>query len=183
MRDTKRDVLNFWFNETEPAQWFQKNPDFDQSIRDRFQMTYTMARDGVCDGWNGDVEGVLALCLVLDQFPRNMFRDTAQAFATDDQALAVARRALTLGYDQILPVIQRRFIYLPFEHSERMEDQEKSVSLFAAMRDEDPLGYEYAVRHRDVIAQFGRFPHRNAVLGRANTEAEGIYLSQPGAGF
>ncbi|WP_435639957.1 DUF924 family protein [Micavibrio aeruginosavorus] len=183
MRDTKQDILHFWFSETEPVQWFQKNPDFDQSIRERFRLTYTMARDGVCDHWASDADGCLALCLVLDQFPRNMFRDSAEAFATDEKALKTARLGIIRGFDQILPVIKRRFVYLPFEHSEAMDDQNRAVELFATMRDDDPLGYEYALRHRDVIERFGRFPHRNAVLGRDNTAEELIYLSQPGAGF
>jgi uncharacterized protein (DUF924 family) len=112
-----------------------------------------------------------------------MFRDSAEAFATDERALKVARLGIIRGFDQILPVIKRRFVYLPFEHSEAMDDQNRAVELFATMRDDDPLAYEYALRHRDVIERFGRFPHRNAVLGRDNTADELIYLSQPGAGF
>lgn len=183
MRDTKQEIIHFWFDETMPQQWFQKNEDFDRVIRDRFLVTYQMAKDGLCDGWMEDADGSLALCVVLDQFPRNMFRNTAHAFATDGKALRVARLALRRGFDQMLPPVRRGFLYLPFEHSEAIEDQRQSVALYAAMKDEQPVSYEYALRHQDLIERFGRFPHRNALLGRPSTEAEKLYLSQPGAGF
>ncbi len=183
MRDTKMEIIYFWFDETEPRLWFQKSDDFDAQIRERFLTTYEMAREGLCDHWRQDAEGCLALCLVLDQFPRNMFRGDAQAFATDGQGLLVARYALAKGFDQVLAPIKRRFLYLPFEHSERLTDQKKSVALFEAMKDEDPLGHEYALRHLDVIERFGRFPHRNHILGRDNTAEEEEYLAQPGSGF
>lgn len=183
MRDTKQDVLHFWFDETQPAQWFQKNDDFDRLIRDRFLMIVTMARDGLCDQWTEQADGALALCIILDQFPRNIFRESAEAFASDDKALRVAKIALAKGFDQILPPLKRRFLYLPFEHAESLDEQKKSVALFANMKDDDPVGYEYALRHMDVIERFGRFPHRNAALGRPDTPEETLYLSQPGAGF
>lgn len=183
MRDTKQDILYFWFEETRPVQWFQKNEDFDRIIRDRFLVTVEMARDGLCDHWSGQADGALALCITLDQFPRNIFRHSQQAFASDEKALRVARGAIASGFDQIMPPIRRRFLYLPFEHSENLRDQELSVAYFAAMKDDDPMGYEYALRHRDVIERFGRFPHRNAVLGRESTPEEILYLSQPNAGF
>ena len=183
MRDTKQEILHFWFRETEPQQWFQKNPDFDNEIRDRFLVTYEMARDGLCDAWRGDAEGCLALCILLDQFPRNMFRGHADAFATDEKALLIAKYAVSKGFDQVLSVIKRRFVYLPYEHSEAIEDQKKSVALFETMKKDDPLGYDYALRHLAVIEKFSRFPHRNAVLGRDNTPEEEEYLAKPGAGF
>lgn len=183
MRDTKQDILHFWFEESQPAQWFQKNDDFDRQIRDRFMVTLTMARDGLCDHWADQADGALALCIVLDQFPRNVFRDSAEAFASDDKALRVAKSALERGFDQVLPPLKRRFLYLPFEHAENLDEQRRSVALFAAMKDDDPMGYDYALRHQDVIERFGRFPHRNAVLGRESTAEEMLYLSQPGAGF
>ncbi|MDB5491783.1 MAG: putative transrane protein [Micavibrio sp.] len=183
MRDSRQEILHFWFTETQPAQWFQKNPDFDTIISERFGSIVTMARDGLCDAWAGDVSGALALCIVLDQFPRNIHRDSVQAYASDEKALRVAVQAIAKGYDQVLPVMKRHFLYLPFEHSEHLADQERAVALFASIRDEDPMGYEYALRHRDVIQRFGRFPHRNAVLGRENTVEEEKYLSQPGSGF
>ena len=183
MRDSKQDILHFWFVESQPAQWFQRNDDFDALIRDRFLSTVQMARDGLCDSWADQAEGALALCIVLDQFPRNIFRDQATAFASDEKALEIAVGAIAKGFDRIFVPLRRRFFYLPYEHSEHMEHQDRSVDLFGTMRDSDPVAYEYALRHCDMIRQFGRFPHRNAALGRESTKAELLYLSQPGAGF
>lgn len=183
MRDIKQEILHFWFEETPPALWFQKNEDFDSRIRKRFMPVYRLAAEGVCDAWRDDAHGCLALCIVLDQFPRNMFRGKPDAFATDAKALGIARFAVGRGFDQTLSATHRRFLYLPFEHSEDMADQERSVALFKSMRTEDPLAYDYALRHYDVIARYGRFPHRNAILGRQNTPEEDEYLAQPGAGF
>lgn len=183
MKDTKYDILHFWFVETTPAQWFQKNPSFDDLIRTRFEGDFDLAREGIFDGWMNDAEGCLALCILLDQFSRNMYRDLPLAFAADPKALLVAKQAVEKRFDQITPAARRRFLYLPFEHSELMEDQDRSVALFATIKKDDPMGYEYAVKHRDVIARFGRFPHRNAILGRENTPAEVSYLAEPGAGF
>ncbi len=183
MRDTKQEIIHFWFEETAPQQWFQKNSDFDDQIRDRFLVTYEMARDGLCDGWNRDAEGCLALCILLDQFPRNMFRGEADAFSTDGKALLVAKYAVSNGFDQVLHVTQRGFVYLPYEHSEKMEDQKKSVKFFEKMKKDDPLGYDYALRHMELIERFGRFPHRNARLGRKSTPEEEEYLAAPGSGF
>lgn len=182
MRDTKSEILSFWFEETQPKQWFQVNEDFDQEIRDRFLVSYDMAQQGMCDGWQRDSDGCLALCILLDQFPRNMFRGEARAFATDHQALLVAEYALKHNLDQVLSPIKRRFIYLPYEHSENLDHQKLSVDLFAGIRDDDPLGYDYAVRHKEVIEKFGRFPHRNKALGRSSTKEEIEYLEQ-GGGF
>ena len=183
MRDTKEEILHFWFVESKPSQWFQKNDTYDNQIRDRFMVTYNMARDGLCDGWNTEADGCLALCLVLDQFPRNMFRGQPESFATDAKALLVAKYAIAKGLDQLLPAERRRFVYLPFEHSENLTDQKRCVALFETIKDKDPLGLDYALRHRAVIEKFGRFPHRNAILGRENTPEEEEYLAQPDAGF
>lgn len=183
MRDIKQEILHFWFEETPPALWFQKNGAFDDQIRERFLSAYKLAADGLCDGWRDDAEGALALCIVLDQFPRNMFRGQPEAFATDAKALGVAKFAVARGFDQTLSVARRRFLYLPFEHSEDLADQNRAVSLFKSTQGEDPLGYDYAVRHHEVIRLYGRFPHRNAILGRKNTPEEDEYLAQPGAGF
>ena len=183
MRDIKHEILHFWFEETQPQQWFQKNDDFDKAVRERFLTTYRLAAEGVCDLWRDEAQGCLALCIVLDQFPRNMFRGQPESFASDPKALLVAKHALARGFDQTLPPQQRRFLYLPFEHSEDPADQTRSVGLFQSMQAEDPLGYDYALRHQAVIGRFGRFPHRNAILGRKNTSEEDEYLAQPGAGF
>lgn len=183
MRDSKHEILHFWFEETQPAQWFQKNDDFDQMVVSRFMGIYRLAADGLCDLWRDDAEGALALCIVLDQFPRNMFRGQPQAFATDAAACKVARQAIAWGYDQVTPPVRRRFFYLPFEHSESLEDQTRSLELFRSMQADDPMGFDYAARHYDVIARFGRFPHRNAILARKNTSQEEEYLAQHEAGF
>lgn len=183
MRDTKHEVLSFWFEETQPAQWFQKNESFDADIRERFMTSYEMAAKGMCHEWAKEADGVLALCLLLDQFPRNMFRDTPKAFETDGNALLIAKEAIHKGLDLLLLPIKRRFVYLPFEHSEELSDQKRSVQLFETMKDDDPMGYEYALKHYEVIEKFDRFPHRNKILGRESTEEEEQYLQLPGAGF
>ena len=183
MKDSQQDVLDFWFVETVPAQWFQRNDVFDDMVRDRFQGVYDMARNGICDAWMKDADGCLALCIVLDQFPRNMFRNRPEAFRTDTKAKEVSAYAIKKGFDQVLVPLKRRFIYLPYEHSENLDDQLVNVELFGGMQYDDPLGYEYALRHLRVIEQFGRFPHRNIILKRESTPAELTYLGQPGAGF
>ncbi|MCB1537410.1 MAG: DUF924 domain-containing protein [Rhodospirillales bacterium] len=183
MKDSRAAILDFWFVETRPAQWFQKNPDFDALIRERFGADYDLGIAGIYDSWAGEADGCLALCILFDQFPRNMFRETARAFATDERALDVAERALAARFDALLSVQKRRFLYLPFEHAEDLAHQDRSVALFEAMQKEDPTGYAYALRHRDVIARFGRFPHRNAALGRGSTPDEVAYLAGPDAGF
>lgn len=183
MKNSQKDILNFWFEETKPQQWFQTNPEFDAQVTEEFSKAYEMAREGTFDEWKKDADGCLALCLLLDQFPRNMFRGTPQAFATDKQALLIAKHALSKGFDQVLSPVKRRFLYLPFEHSENLADQRRCVELFEKMKDDDPLGYDYALRHLKVIENYGRFPHRNKILGRDNTPEEEEYLAQPGAGF
>lgn len=183
MKDFQKDVLDFWFLETQPQQWFQVNKEFDQTIRERFMEPYEMAARGEFDEWQKNPDGALALCILLDQMPRNMFRGTPKAFETDKKALVIAKYAVSKGLDQVLGPQKRRFIYLPFEHSENLNDQRRSVELFEKMKNEDQLGYDYAVRHLEVIEKYGRFPHRNKILGRDNTPEEEEYLAQPGAGF
>ena len=183
MRDAKSEVLDFWFDETAPVQWFQKNEEFDALVKKRFHDVYERAINLTYADWRNSPDGVLALCIILDQFPRNMFRNMPQSFATDAMALDIARDAIQKGFDQVLSPVQRRFLYLPFEHSEKIEDQRRAVALFETMREVDPLGYEYALRHLHTIKRFGRFPHRNAILGRENTPEEKLYLEEPGAGF
>lgn len=187
-----RAVLDFWFADGPDGNrrvWFQRDDAFDTEIRTRFGALVTPAREGRLDGWASTPEGALALLIVLDQFPRNLFRGSAQAFAGDAHARAIARRAVLHGrMDAALAPAQRIFLYLPFEHAEDMAAQDVSVALFEGLRDHKthaaPGGsIDYAWRHRAVIARFGRFPHRNAALGRESTPAEFTYLSQPGAGF
>lgn len=185
------DILSFWFSEgpaTFRPAWFTKDPVFDESIRARFGTLLAPARDGALDAWAETPEGALALLLVLDQFPRNLLRGQAEAFASDPHARAVARRAvLERGFDLALHPVQRCFLYLPFEHGEAMADQDLSVALFEGLRDIPAIAapgaaIDYAWRHRIVIQRFGRFPHRNAALGRASTPAEEAWLAA-GGGF
>lgn len=183
MKDFQKDVLHFWFVETRPQQWFQVNEDFDNTVLSRFEEAYEMAARGDFDEWQKNADGALALCILLDQMPRNMFRDTPRAYVTDKKALVVAKYAISKGLDQVLSATKRRFLYLPFEHSESINDQHRSVELFEKMKEDDPLGYDYAVRHLKVIEKYGRFPHRNKILGRDSTPEEKEYLVRPGAGF
>lgn len=180
MRETKNDVLNFWFDELAPQQWFQQSDEVDEMIKERFGAVHEMAVDGACDDWASDVDGALALIIILDQFPRHMFRGSAQSFASDKKALLVAKEAISKGFDQVLNPTKRGFMYLPFQHSEVLTDQRRSVELYAAMKDENPTGHMYAVRHLEPIDKFGRFPHRNETLGRESTEEEVEFLKSHG---
>jgi len=176
MRDTKYEINRFWFEELDAQQWFQSSTQVDEDIKERFLTTYEMARDGLCNNWSVDAEGALALIIVLDQFPRHMFRGAPAAFATDQDALLVAKQAVHKGFDQILEPVKRGFLYLPFQHSEVLQDQKKSVELFGAMAHDNPAGDMYAKRHYVPIEKFGRFPHRNQVLGRDSTDEEIEFL-------
>jgi len=197
---TPESVLDFWFGTAGMASeiagrqrklWFGKTPENDQVVSDRFSTTLAAASAGKLDHWAGSPRGRLALVIVLDQFPHHIFRDQPQAFATDPQALALSLAALTASEDLQLTPIERVFLYLPLEHAESPEMQARSVSLYAALAndasaDERALfeGFlDYAHKHRDVVERFGRFPHRNAILGRPSTPAEREFLKQPGSRF
>ena len=171
-------VLAFW-RAAGPEKWFKKDTAFDEAIRARFLETYDAAAAGKLSGWEQTAEGALALTIVLDQFPRNMFRGDARTYTADPQARAVAERALDRGFDQQVPLSDRQFFYLPFEHSEAIADQERCCALFAATGDAELL--QWAQLHADIIRRFGRFPHRNAMLGRATTSEEQAFLD--GGGF
>ena len=173
-------VLAFW-RSAGPEKWFKKDTAFDDDIRRRFLETYEAVAAGQLAGWEQSAENALALAIVLDQFPRNMFRGSPRAFGTDPKALMLARGMVDRGMDLALQHRQRPFIYLPFEHSEQLADQERSVGLFAAHGDANAL--KYAVAHHAIIARFGRFPHRNAALGRASTPEEIAFLETPGSSF
>jgi uncharacterized protein (DUF924 family) len=189
------DVLDFWFVPDEPASgasafptrdhWFRKDPAFDADVRERFGALIARALAGGLGEWCDTPRGALARVLLLDQFTRNAFRDTPDAFAGDARALATARDALARGYDAALTPVERWFLYMPFEHSEALEDQERAVALFHALaRDtglSDPV--DWAERHAEVVRRFGRFPHRNAILGRESTAEELAFLRQPGSRF
>ena len=185
-------ILDFWFGSPSSAEcgkerslWFIKNPEFDKELSDRFLLDREQAARGELDYFQDSPHGYLALILLLDQFPRNIFRGTPKSFATDAKALSVARNAVDREGDRVLLPVQRWFIYLPFEHSENLADQKRCVELFASLAD-DPAStktIDYALRHKAVIERFGRFPHRNKILGRETTVAEAEFLKQPGSSF
>jgi uncharacterized protein (DUF924 family) len=174
-----RQVLDFWFGQPGDAEymrsrglWFKKSVETDALIRNKFGELHTRAAAGACDGWLGSPHGALALIIVLDQFSRNLYRDTARAFACDAQALAHAKAMVAAGADLLLQPIERWFIYMPYEHSESLA--------------EDPALAEtpkWAKAHYDIVKRFGRFPHRNALLGRPSTDEETAFLKQPGSSF
>ncbi len=180
MRDTKQEVLHLWFEETDPSLWFQCNNDFDARIRERFTVTYEMAKDGLSNHWAQDVDGALALCIALAQFPRRIYRSTPQAYESDERAMLIAKQAISKGFDQVLPHEKRFFMYMPIEYSEDMSDQKRNLQLFKAMEKENPIAYAVAKKRYDTIEKFGRFPERNKALGRDNTPEEDEYLSKLG---
>jgi uncharacterized protein (DUF924 family) len=177
------EVLRFWFDA--PKSWFAKEESFDAAIRERFLPLYEQAAAGLLAHWKDAPGSCLALILVLDQFPRNMFRGTARAFAADALALDAARHAVASGHDRAMLPAQRVFVYLPFEHSESLDDQTRGCELtqpLAAFPDSADA-HHYALAHRDIVRRFGRFPHRNAILGRANRPEEIEFLKGPGSRF
>ena len=187
-----QDVLEFWFGPPDVAafgkprkEWFTKDAAFDEGIRARFAPLWEQARTGLLAGWDASPRELLAFIIACDQFPRNMFRGDARSFATDPLALDAARRMVGRSWDKQLASVEKAFAYLPFEHSENLADQDRSVALFASDPSDAVLkGYtDYAIKHRDFIARFGRFPHRNAIVGRASTSEELEFLSQPGSSF
>jgi uncharacterized protein (DUF924 family) len=178
---TPEEVLDFWFERCAREDWFNVSAALDEEMRRRFRDTHLTLAGGVLGTWRATPENQLATIIVLDQFPRNIYRGTALAFATDGLALQEAKLALNTGADQAVARERRCFFYLPFEHAESLIEQEKAVEFFQALGDEEYI--DFAIRHRATIATYGRFPHRNALLGRVSTEAERDYLAQPGAGF
>lgn len=182
MTEQAGDVLRFWFEETPVELWFKNDPVFDDAIRARFGALHADAAAGGCADWMATADGALALIIVLDQFSRNLYRGSPQAFACDARGRAVADQAIERGFDLAVPGDRRIFYYLPFEHSEDLADQDRCCRLvLERICDEKYLGY--ALRHHAVIARFGRFPHRNRVIGRPSTADEDAYLLLPGTGF
>ncbi|MGB3613456.1 MAG: DUF924 family protein [Elainellaceae cyanobacterium] len=195
------DVLTFWFGSADGTamdyrscrkRWFRKSASFDQTVRQRFEDIYrqvyaeAMSNQSFAALAQANPAQSLAITLLLDQFPRNMFRGAPMAFASDPQANAVAKAAIACGFDQQVPPVRRMFFYLPLEHSEFRHDQQQSVRLFEALAAQSPElqdTYDYALRHQQVIERFGRFPHRNPILGRRSTAAEVVVLKQPGSSF
>jgi uncharacterized protein (DUF924 family) len=175
-------VLSFWFEELKPAQWFQKNPKLDQDMRARFEALHFKASRSELFAWRETTSGRLAEILLLDQFSRNMFRDSPRAFAQDPLALALAQECIRTGLHlSDLSQQQRTFLYMPFMHSEALNIHQIAVGLFSERGMESNLDYE--IRHKEIIERFGRFPHRNEILGRTSTPAEIEFLKQPGSAF
>lgn len=173
------EVLDFWFSEAHRARWFKATPAFDALVRGRYAGLWAQARDKRLEHWRDTPGGALALVIVLDQFPLNMFRDRALGYTTEARAREVAADAIARGFDRQLDAAGRAFLYLPFMHSESPADQDRSVALFEAAGLTDNL--RWARHHRDIIRRFGRFPHRNAALGRPSTAEERDYLATPGS--
>ncbi|MDO5647782.1 DUF924 family protein [Paracoccus sp. (in: a-proteobacteria)] len=172
-------ILSFWFSDAVRPFWFARSDDLDRQIADQFSATHSAAHNGDLDHWIDAPDSALALTITLDQFPRNLFRGTARSFDSDARAREHARTALQRGYDLMQPDDRRPFFYLPFMHSEDLADQEKSVALYQALGAETSL--TFARDHHDIIARFGRFPHRNAALGRTTTPDEAAFLkTHPG---
>jgi uncharacterized protein (DUF924 family) len=171
------EVVAFW-RDAGPDRWFTKDAAFDENIRHHFLAAHEAAAAGKLAGWETSAEGALALLILLDQFPRNMFRGEARAFATDALARAIAAGALLHGFDAQVPVDMRAFFYLPFMHSEDLADQQRAIALYQAAGNGDDL--KWAAMHADIIRRFGRFPHRNAMLGRATTPEERVFLDEGG---
>jgi len=191
MHASPQEVLDFWFAAPGSAEhgtarhlWFTKSDDTDALIRARFGATVEAALQAKLDHWREELRSTLALIVLLDQFTRNIFRDTARAFAGDAAAIALAERVVDAGLDRQLSLNERWFVYLPFEHAESLSLQERAVQLFKQLAADgltEPLAL--AIKHRDVVARFGRFPHRNALLGRVSSPEEEAFLREPGSRF
>ena len=177
MDQLAQEVLDFWMK-AGPKKWFAKDDAFDEAIRTQFSKAHRDASRAAFAHWEGEPMGALALLLLLDQFPRNLFRETAHAFATDELALNIAKRALRNGYDGNCPEDMKQFFYMPLMHSEGLADQEYCLTLCLQSGKKDNV--DYARIHRDIIARFGRFPHRNNVFGRETTAEEQAFLDEGG---
>jgi len=183
MADAQIDgIVAYWFDESVKPHWFAKSDHFDGEVRQRLLEPHERAAAGALDHWMDEADGCLALCILLDQVPRNVFRGTPRAFATDTKALAVARHAVDQRFDLECDADGRMFLYLPFEHAEDLDSQRRSVQLFRE-RVGTAEGIDYAERHLAIIERFGRFPHRNLILGRESTPEEIEFLKQPGSSF
>jgi uncharacterized protein (DUF924 family) len=174
-------VLRFWFDELSPAQWWRVDPELDRLIRDRFGETHRAAQAGELDAWRDQPEGRLAEIIVLDQFSRNIHRGTPRAFACDAMALALAQEAVRAGADRAFAPAQRAFVYMPYMHSESARVHVQAERLFREMT--SPQSLEAELQHKAIIDRFGRYPHRNQILGRVSTDEELAFLEQPGSSF
>ncbi len=184
MSKRAKDIIDFWMNDVGPANWYRRDAFIEAEMKTRFETLWEEANAGEFGAWMCTPEGCLALVLLLDQFPRKMFRDTPRAYISDPAALAAAKRGLVMGHDLKTPEPQRQFFYLPMMHSESLMDQERCVRLMSLrMLNKGSEGIRHAKAHRDVIRQFGRFPHRNIVLKRSSTGSELAYLTAGGYDF
>ncbi|WP_199063065.1 DUF924 family protein [Serratia sp. ASV30] len=174
-------VLDFWFEEIDPVMWFRKDDEFDRVLRTRFGQLWQAASQGELAHWRATIKGRLAEIIVLDQFSRNLFRNTPRSFACDGMALVLAQEAIATGLCENLTVEQRGFLYLPFMHSESALIHQQALELFRQLNNGDQL--EFEIRHKAIIERFGRYPHRNEILGRESTLEEQEFLQQPGSGF
>lgn len=172
-------LLDFWFAEPARRRWFRSTPEFDAEIRERFESTWRAAAGGELSDWEETPRGALALVILLDQLPLNMFRGRPEGHATEAASRAVAERAIARGFDARLDDVEKAFLYLPFMHSEDLADQDRSVALFESAGLTDNL--KWARHHREIVRRFGRFPHRNAVFGRSSTAEESAWLASPEA--
>lgn len=172
---TPAEILDFWYNPPISEHWFASTPAIDEAIRQRYATTWKQAVAGELDDWQTDAKGCLALCIVLDQFPLNMYRGKPESFSSEQQAVTVSKQAIARGFDRQLAKDQVAFLYMPLMHSEHLADQDESVRVFdkAGLQD----NARFAHHHRELIRRFGRFPHRNAILGRQSTAAELEYLN------
>lgn len=178
---TPNNVLSFWFDELKPKQWWVKDSGLDQTIKSRFSDAHSKASSGELYQWRHTAKGSLAEIIILDQFSRNIYRNSSKAFAQDSQALTLSQVAIDKGLDLELNNSERQFLYLPFMHSESKVIHDKAVPLFKQLG--DGYGYEFELKHKEIIDRFGRYPHRNAALGRASTKEELTFLEQPGSSF
>ncbi len=174
-------VLSFWFERHGPEQWWAKDPAFDRAIRAEFGTLHARAALGELFAWRGEPAGRLAEIIVLDQFSRNLYRNDARAFACDGMALALAQEAVRTGADRAIPPERRKFVYMPYEHSESRRVHEVAVGLFASL--DDPESLKYELQHKAIVDRFGRYPHRNEALGRPSTAAEIAFLETPNSSF
>ena len=173
-----KDVYSFWFEQCSPNQWFKKDAGFDRALRKRFTQTHEMAVNGELSHWRSEPKGALSEILVLDQLSRNMFRDTPKAFASDNLALCLAQHAVEKGFDKQLDDTERGFLYMPYMHSESAVIHQHAERLFRGLKN-----YNYELAHKKIIDRFGRYPHRNEILGRESSEEELLFLQQPGSSF
>lgn len=180
-----QEILDFWFKEN-ADKWFEKSDAFDQKIKEKFSEVHRELMSGMHQDWKSDPQSMLAMIIVLDQFSRNMFRGRKESFASDELAKTLAEEAIEKGFDKKLSLIERVFLYLPFEHSESILDQEKSMKLFGRLKEEDKefdLYFDYAQKHQEIILRFKRYPHRNKILERESTPEEIEFLKQDGSAF